>query len=105
MYLLVSTDISIQNTDTEYYYCNNSWIIHLAGYSEMTTTTSLTKTYQKLVQSNKLIHDPVQLGAITRLAALSNAVLEHSAPIGWIQRVLSNVVRARNPKGLYLYGR
>ena len=104
MYLLVSTDISIQNTDTEYYYCNNSWIIHLAGYSEMTTTTSLTKTYQKLVQSNKLIHDPVQLGAITRLAALSNAVLEHSAPIGWIQRVLSNVVRARNPKGLYLYG-
>ena len=70
----------------------------------MITTSSLTKTYQKLVQSNKLIHDPIQLAAITRLEALANAVQEHSTPTGWIQRVLSNVVRSRNPKGLYLYG-
>ena len=71
----------------------------------MITISSLTKIYQKLVQSNKLIHDPVQLAAITRLEALANAVLEqHSASTGWIQRVISKFVKSRNPKGLYLYG-
>ena len=66
---------------------------------------SLTKTYLKLVQKNKLIHDPVQLEAITRLHALGAALTEQSTHRSWMARALSAVSRRRSAlKGLYLHG-
>ncbi|KAI6646481.1 hypothetical protein LOD99_12602 [Oopsacas minuta] len=71
----------------------------------MIAQSSLTKTYQKLVQSNKLLHDPIQLHAITRLQALANTIIQqNSTSKNWIQRALSAVIRSNTSKGLYLYG-
>ena len=66
---------------------------------------SLTKTYQKLVQTNKLIHDPVQSEAISRLQVLGTQLTEHSTHKSWVKRALSAVgVYSSPPKGLYLHG-
>ena len=75
-------------------------------WSEMVAPLSLIKTYQKLVNSNKLIHDPIQLEAITRLQALGTALAEHNyTHKSWVVRALSAVSGRRSaPKGLYLHG-
>ena len=75
---------------------------------EMSGSSLLIKSYERLVRLNKLTHDPAQVEVLSRLQGVSDALSRNdsvSSSSSWLTRTFS-VLRgtAPTPRGLYLYG-